>query len=274
MIALPLFVITAFIVSGGFQEGLQHFQQVRASHWGWFSLSMLASYGLGDVLFLWSTRSLGVPGALAIASSYPIWTLLAGYFLENEAITRSQSFGLVVTLCGLMVVILNAPQPTASESAEVDAKTQKAPAVQFSWMGVFLAFMTSVAWATNSFSVSRGGADLLPPVGNVIRMISALVLSTCFAKIFEPRSSLLLPSKTLSKFMWLFVLDAFIGSYLYMYGLSRSPLALGATLASLAPVISVPLAWLLKTEKFSIFRTLGVCLAVLGVCFLVGTLSF
>lgn len=262
LIAFPLFILASFIVAGGISPGIESFQTVRASHWGWFTLSMVASFGLGDSLFLLSTRSLGVPGALAIASCYPIWTVMAGHFSGCDPVSLSQIFGLLVAVSGIVVVILNAPKREDSSGQ-----------AEFSWKGVFLALATSFAWATNGFAVSRGGADLVPPVGNTIRMLLALVLSAGFGRLLAPRSPILLPRKEVVRFGWLFILEAFGGSYLYMYGLSHSPLALGSTLASLAPVISVPAAWLFGLEKFSLYRTLGVCLVVLGICFLVGAFS-
>jgi drug/metabolite transporter (DMT)-like permease len=63
---------------------------------------------------------------------------------------------------------------------------------------------------------------------------------------------------------WVFLIEAYGGSYFYTYGLAHAPLAIGATLSSLAPILSVPVAIALKLEKFSPIRTLGVCLAVLG----------
>lgn len=252
LIALPLFIVAAFIVAGGWSEGLAHFQTLRLEHWGWFTLSMTASYGLGDTLFLWSTRSLGVPGALAIASCYPLWTLACGYFFTGQVPSWTQIVGIGVTLAGIVTVILNGPK--------TDHASRK-----ISVVGVLLAIATSIAWATNSFATSRGGADLLAPVGNTIRMIMALVLSASFGRFFSPKTPIFLPERQYINSLWLFVLEAFIGSYFYMYGLSHTPLTLGTVLVSLAPVISVPVALVLKLEKFSLFRTLGVMMVVFGV---------
>ncbi len=260
LIALPLFVLVTFLTSGGFSNGIVSFQNVRASHWGWFTLSMVSSYGVGDSCFFLSSQSLGVPGALAIASSYPIWTVLAGYWFGHESISLGQGLGLLMTVIGIIAVILNGPQPKGGGPL--------LPQSRFSWVGVGLALLTSIAWAVNGFAVSRGGVDLPPSVGNTVRMILALFLSGCIGKIFAPQRGLLLPSQVISKYGWIFVLEAFFGSFLYLYGLSHSPLVLGSTLSSLAPVISVPVAWILGFEKFSLFRSLGVVCVVLGVFFL------
>src|ERR1051326_5646724 len=52
LIALPLFILATFWIKGGWASGIAEYQTLRLSHWGWFTLSMIASYGLGDTLFL------------------------------------------------------------------------------------------------------------------------------------------------------------------------------------------------------------------------------
>ncbi len=261
LVALPLFILVSFLISGGFWEGIASYQTVRASHWAWFALSMTASLGLGDTLFLWSTRSLGVPGALAIGSCFPLWTVLAGYLFSHQSISTTQGLGMLVTLCGVIIVVLNGPK-----SGSISIESKKV----FPLTGFLLAIATSIAWATNSFTTARGGVDISTPVGATIRMIMALILSAGFGRLIAPQSSILLPKRQMVHSLWLFVLEAFAGSFFYVYGMSHSPLVLGSTLASLSPVLSVPAAFILGLEKFSILRTLGVILAVVGVWLLLG----
>lgn len=261
-VALPLFILAVFVTSGGWEAGLQAYSAVRPAHLGWFSLSMLASYGLGDVFFLWSTRSLGVPGALAISSAYPLWTALAGYFFQGEALSALQFFGLILTVIGIVLVILSGTKERPASGSE--------GAPNPIGLGVLLALGTSVMWAANSFSVAHAGRDLAAPVGNSIRMVIALILSASFGRIFLPGKGVTLPWAEYKRSAWLFGVEAFGGSYFFMYGLSHSTLAIASTLSSLAPVISVPVAWALKLEKFSFFRTLGVCIVMAGIWLLVG----
>jgi drug/metabolite transporter (DMT)-like permease len=257
LISLPLFVIAAFVVSGGFEAALANFLQLRLSHFGWFTLSMITSYALADPLFFLTTRFLGVPSALAIGSCFPIWTVLAGYFFGKAAITPLQLSGMLIAIGGVVTVIL------------AGAPKQETVA-RFSWKGVLLAVLVSILWAVNAFSLFQGAADLLAPVGNTVRMILALLLSSFFSQIFMPGSSLLIPYRHVRGVFWVFILEGFGGAYLSFYGLSHSPLALGATLTSLAPVISVPIAVALRLEKFSIRKTIGVVLVVIGISLLVG----
>ena len=226
---------------------------------------MFASYGFGDTLFLWSTQALGVPGALAISSIFPIWTALGAYLIHGETINGIQSAGLVTAVGGVIMVILNEPRAHDSRKhARVTPTTR----------GVLTAFACSFFWALNSYSVSEAGHGMSAFVANSIRMLLALplcgLMSAAFGSLSRNRESLVLPLGDLRRSLWVFILEAFGGSFFFVYGLSHSPLALASTLTSLAPVLSVPVALALKIERFSMGRTIGIVLVVIGLCLLVG----
>ncbi len=271
-VALPLFILAEFITAGGIHQGLAEYAVAGWSHLGWMSLSMVASYGMGDVIFLWSTRSLGVPGALAIASSYPFWTAWVGVIFEGQILRPAQWFGLVVTLCGIVLVILNSPRaPDRSASSmstdpsEELAKSRKqAQHAAVPWKGIALAVLASFFWSLNSYSVARGSVGVSVFVGNTLRMSSGVVLSYVLGRFLAPNDPILMPWKTVKPFLWLFALESFGGSFFYMTAFSKAPLVIAATMCSLAPVISVPVALAFGMEKFSLFRTAGVALVAIG----------
>lgn len=256
LLAFPLFIIATVLSAGGVSEAFAQYATLQGFHFGWLTLAMLASYGVGDVLFMSSTRSLGIPGALAIASSYPLWVAIAGYVFLGERLSVVQWIGLVVALSGIGIVILS----SRTQSHAIAKKTLA--------QGILLAVLTSVFWSLHGYAVSRGGKDLSLPVGNTARMGAALLVCLGSGKLIDPQSKLVLPLNELRRNFWLFTLEAFVGSCLFMYGMSHSPLAVGSTLSALAPVISVPAAWILGVEKFSIPRTFGVCLVVFGILML------
>jgi len=256
LLAFPLFIVATLISAGGISGALAQYATLKGFHFGWLTLAMLASYGLGDVLFMSSTRSLGIPGALAIASSYPLWVAIAGYIFLGERLSGVQWMGLLVALSGIGIVILS----STSQSHPMARKSLA--------RGILFAVLTSAFWSLHGYAVSRGGKDLSLPVGNTARMGAALLVCLGSGKFIDPRLKLVLPWKEFRRNFWLFVLEAFVGSCLFMYGMSHSPLAVGSTLSALAPVISVPAAWIFGVEKFSIPRTFGVCLVVFGVSML------
>lgn len=256
---LPLFIIVSFFVAGGWEAWIADFKQVQMTHAGWYALSMFASYGLGDALFYWSAQYLPISSALAIASCYPLWTTLIGKIFLDEQLPLSKDFGVILTVVGLIVVILNGKDKNAT------TQTQK-----FSTRGVMLAFGASLMWMLNSFSVAQGTRGINVLTGNVVRMSIGMIFCTVLTLLYSKKQGRrLLPLSAVKSWSWLFLLEGFGGSLLFTYGLSHSPLAVGTALAALAPVIAPPVAWVLGYEKPSLWRTVGVVLVVLGVCLLV-----
>jgi drug/metabolite transporter (DMT)-like permease len=262
LVALPLFLLAA-----GWFHGWETHALIEWKHLGWLTLSMVASYGLADVLFLKATRDLGVPSALSIASLYPIWTLLIGVLRGDGEIRALQVLGLILTLAGIVF--------TLQVGKQVRMKGVKKERSDIT-RGILLAAVTSVLWATNSFAVAQGAADLPVHWVNVIRMALALLVCGFLGAATaiqggRPARSVVVPWKSLRSAFWVFPLEAFGGSLFFAYGLSHSPLVLGATLSSLAPVISVPLAWLFGQERVSFQRMVGVMGVVLGLALLLNS---
>lgn len=274
VIAFPLFLITALVTAlvtqGGFSGA---FGALELRHLGWFTVSMLASYAVGDSLFLISSRSIGIPAALTISSTYPLLTATWGAFAQGEWLTISQSVGLIATVGGVALVILSAPGPQSNPNKAGSAMaTAQKPGFSPS-TGIFLAFCSAFCWGVNSFCVTRGGQGVPAAQANTLRMAIGILLCAAMGKVFAPRESLRLPPKEYRKWLWVFVVEGYAGSFLFMYGLSHSPLAIGSALASVAPVISVPVALALRLESFSWKRTVGVFIVVSGLFLLVGGLN-
>jgi drug/metabolite transporter (DMT)-like permease len=99
-------------------------------------------------------------------------------------------------------------------------------------------------------------------------MFFALTISFGLSRVFARGTPALLPWPVYRRNLWAFVIEGFGGSLFYLYGLSHSRLAVGAVLTSLAPVVSVPVAVAFGLERFSLARTAGVTMVVLGIILL------
>lgn len=252
LLALPLFACVAAASGGLFSHAPD------SAIVGWLVLSVLAGYGIGDALFFESTRLLGVPGALAIASVFPVWNAIVGAYFRNEMLRPFQWLGLFITLAFVILVILTTPQGAKVRGSKGSVG-----------LGVFLAVITSIFWMVNSFSVAQAGQGIDPFFGNTIRMASAVFFTQLIGWIKIRRRVRMVPLSELRSVGWIFIFEAFGGSVFFLYGLSHTRLAVGSTLASLAPVLSVPIAWILKTEKASGLRLMGVSGVVFGLWMLV-----
>lgn len=283
LVALPLSVVSVFIFAGGWTEGLELYQGLQWPQMGWLALSMAAAFGVGDASFFTSSRTLGLPAALAIASCFPIWTLIAAFLWLDQVPSLQQLCGLMCSVSGVSLVILFGNRVSLCSQQSDDQRSQESHAgldqgssvesdhscSGIPWAGVGFALLASIAWAINSFASSRGGVGISPHVGNTVRMLSALFFSGLLGHIFARHSPRMLPLKTALSMGGLLIVEAYGGAFFYVYGLSHSPLALGAVLTSLAPIVSLPVSVALGLERFSWVRVFGVCLSVTGVCLLI-----
>lgn len=286
-VGLPFFILAVLIESGGFSGAFEAYSQISGASFSWLVISMIASFGIGDSLFFWATLSLGVPGALAIASAYPAWTVLFTAMQTGQWLPVMQIAGLFITLCGVITVIMKAPKNNqvqvqslnihegVQENTQFDVQgfaqnDFRNPARQnIVLRGVIFSFIASFCWAMNSYSVMRGSDGHSALLLNAVRMAIAMLVTAISGMLYARKQPIWISRTQLKNVYWIMVIEVFIGSFCYVYGMSNSPLVLGATLASLAPVISVPIAWSLKLEKPSGWRAFGVSLVVLGLILLV-----
>ena len=265
LLVLPLFVLTALITVGP-----QGFAELRWANLGWLSLSMLCSYGLGDLMFYLAALRLGTPTGLAISSTFPVWSALLGALTLGEHIGPLRAAGIAACIGGVAwLVLLQAPDGAAPRVVRGRALGT----------GVALAVLTSLLWAGNAYSIRRGATGLPLFVVNSFRYFMAvLVLTTTWLvqqrrRARQPtenvRERLLGSRLHLRRFAVTVLVEAFLGSSIFVYGLSHSDLSVAAPLSSLAPLFAVPIGLFLGTEKLHLRRLLAIVITVAGVILLV-----
>ncbi|MCS7155454.1 MAG: DMT family transporter [Bacteroidota bacterium] len=253
LVALPLFALTVLAAGVWTDWG-----KLDGGRLGWLVVSMIASYGLGDVFFFWSTRTLGVPGALAIASTYPIWTALGGWALGEAPLSGLQWAGLLLVVGGMGLVILYGPQEVFESGGPIPRFAGRRS------VGLGLAFAASLLWALNNVAIDQGGTGLSTPAVNTVRMLLALGICPLMAAWLMPGTPRALPFTVLRRYFWVMALEAYGGATFFVYGLVHAPLAVAATLSSLSPVLAVPIAWIMGLERPSWGRTFGVAAVAAG----------
>jgi drug/metabolite transporter (DMT)-like permease len=251
VVALPTFIVIRLIRGGdGFVSGITPAQAA------WLVGSVVCSYAFADSLFLAAARHIGITTALSIASTYPVWAAMWGAFVDGEPITKGRVLGTVLAVSGVvwLVRLQRGAVPSASH-----------PALG----GFVLAFIASLLWSLNSIGVKRGAQGLDTIDVTVLRFMAGFCLLV--PQLFLPGSRAMAraPAEGWLRLLPALVADAVIGSLAYVYGLSHTDLAVGATLSSLAPLVSVPFAIALGQERWSVRRFAAVVTTVAGVALLV-----
>lgn len=259
-VALPLALGFALLTLGGIGPVAHLLSEVPGSKFSWLVVSMFSGYAFGDVLFLISARSIGVPAALAIASCFPFWSAIAGFFVLGESPSGTKLLGLGCTVLGTIIVILSGRKHSGAGLT---------PHTKAYWVGVFLAVMTSILWAINAYATTVGGRDLPVAITTILRLSIALILCPMVGLIMNRKWTGLVPAPLIKRFLLVFMLEGFGGATLYTYGLGHSSVAVGSALSALSPAMAAPLAWALGSETFSLPKAIGIVTALVGVVLLV-----
>lgn len=263
LLVLPLFLGAALLGGSVTAESLAVLRQ--PGRLLWLFLSTVCSYGLGDLCFYLAAARLPTATALAIASTYPVWAALAAAWTLGEPLHAGRLLGILCCGVGVSWLVLQRPGAGPREGA--------GPPAGSPWGGVVLALLTSAFWAGNTYSVRRGAGALPGFLVNSARYSFALLILLPLwlrqrrARPAGPR--LLQVGRPLLRFAVPSFIEAFVGSSLFVYGLSHCDLSVAAPLSSLAPLFAVPVGLMLRTETLELRRLCAITLTVIGVVLLV-----
>ncbi|HXU74249.1 MAG TPA: DMT family transporter, partial [Polyangia bacterium] len=264
---LPLFLVATLVSTHG--HLLAGISGTRAA---WLALSVLCAYGFADNLFFAAARRVGVTTALAIASSYPLWAALLGTVWRGERFGVVRAAGTLLCVGGIIALIALSPRAVELDKGEPVKKAHEhaRSTLRDAREGILLALLTSVLWAGNTVSVKLGGTGIDAWHANLIRFLIAWpILAATSALVTRPTRDDAVARAAYRGLIVPSLLEAFVGSSLFVYGLAHTDLAVGATLSSLAPLLSVPFALFYGEERWSPPRFAAVTATVAGVIILI-----
>ncbi len=264
LVAAPTFVVITILVDGG-----NALADVTAARAAWLLASILCSYAMADSVFLGAARRLGISTALSIGTVYPLWSAIYGAVVRGERFGPTRVLGVALCLGGVIALLRLAGRTGRSERRRSLDTT-----------GVLLAVAASLLWAGNTITVKAGAEGIPFWRVNAVRFTMALVLLTPQVLLLRPPrpavpvGALAVPTQSSFLSTWrrmlpaIFV-DAGLGSICYVYGLAHTDLAVAATLSSLSPLVSVPVAIAMGEERWHPARAAAVAVTVGGVVTLI-----
>lgn len=237
--------------------------------------SSLLGIVVGDLTGLQAVKLVGVKKVLIIGSTKPFAAALVGQCMFDE---RTSPLSAVSMLCAALGVLL------VSLEAEQGNKVSSSGALSDQVCGCALTAASMMLDLGATVLTKRFAAGVDPWVISGFRFGCASVFMAVIALIVELRVR---SSESKEKASWHAmpkqspglwgrvaagaVLVTFLGPALSNYALFAVPLSLCLTLGSLGPVFSIPLAWLIKSERASARSCCGTLLAVLGAITFINT---
>jgi drug/metabolite transporter (DMT)-like permease len=233
------------------------FAGVSSRGWLFIVLNLCIGMVLGDTAYYSSMRLIGLSRALTISSVYPLLTaLLAGAFL-GELFTWKTWAGFVLCIGGVILV-------ARSEVRRGDpAPTRRL------LRGTMMAIAAACMWAVGTICLRVGSEGLDALVVNSVRLAGVSLFAGLWARA---RGELACVRRFSRAQVLPILLASLIGSFggatLYVLGVQLAGASKAAVLASVAPLVGVPMS-LLAGESVNAKLLAGVVAAVVGVMLVV-----
>lgn len=235
-----------------------HFWPVNAGMhaWFWLSLSGLVGFVIGDLLLFQAFVVIGARVSMLIMALTPPLAALFGWLILGEQMTLINTFGMVLTIIGIALVILGRPIKGKRFS------------LNFPLAGVLLAFGGAAGQALGLVLSKLGMGDLDAFMSTQIRVIAGIAGFSMVFFLWRRWGNVWTALQNKSA-MGRISIGAFFGPFL---GVSFSLLAIkytttgiASTLMALTPVMIILPARYIFKEKITPKEVIGAFIAVAGV---------
>jgi drug/metabolite transporter (DMT)-like permease len=213
---------------------------------------------IGDIAYLTAQERIGVSYAFPIAATYPIATYAIAIFTVGEEILLTRFSGVILAVFGVILISLEQRSIENHEGTE-----------NLSHLGIALALVTALCWATGSILLQIGVADVDPIDANFVRMVfGAGIIAPLY--LGATRRGMPKPTRRATKIV---LAAAFFGmawgSLLYTYAVKLIGAAISSVLGSISPLFALPISIIFLKEKFSYKSIIGALMTVIGVILVV-----
>lgn len=233
--------------------------------WIWLSLSGIIGFFIGDIFLFKAFVEIGPRIAMLIMSlSAPVAALLGYHFLD-EPYTTNQWIGMIITLAGVSLVILEKNKKNGAQK-NIRIITPKGVLLG---IGGMLGQAIGYVMSKLGMQTETGYLDAL--AATQIRAAAGLV---CFIILFtfSGRWPLIVAALKNRKAVGFVAAGSVVGPVagisLSLLALHYIPTGIASTIMSIVPVCLIPFAIFLHKEHVSVKAIIGALIAVLGVYFL------
>lgn len=224
------------------------------STWGWLMLSGFIGVVLGDLMLFEAFVRIGARISMLIYASVPPLSALFAYIFLGESMTSIQMIGMVVTICGIALVIL-------------DGKGQK---LQFNHpvAGILLAFGGAIGQAAGYIVGKYGMGNYDAFASTQIRLVAGIVsfiLIFTFKGYWKTFFPIFKKPKALGSTVIGAIFGPFVGISLSLYAVQKINPGVASTLIAITPILLIPYAVFVKKETIKVRDIIGSMIAIVGV---------
>jgi len=241
-------------------------------NWGWLALSGVIGFALGDMFLFKAFVEIGPRISMLIMSLSAPVTALIGWGFLGETYRSMQWLGIVVTLSGVAMVILERNGNGSTATATPRNRILK----KITPHGVLMAFLgmlgQAIGYILSKVGMLSGGHMLDPVAATYIRVIAGTLgviviffMLGWWPKMWQSRHDLRAFAFT--------SVGAFLGPYLgvvlSLAALHYTSAGVASTIMALTPVTLIPFAVFIHKEHVSLRALAGTVVAFSGIVLLI-----
>jgi drug/metabolite transporter (DMT)-like permease len=224
--------------------------------WLWLSVSGLIGFVFGDYCLFKSYTILNSRIAMLIMTMVPPITAIIGYLFLNESMSLQHIAGMVLTLSGIAIAILNRPNGERKVNLKYPVK------------GVLYAMGGAIGQAVGLIFSKYGMGTYDAFAASHIRIIAGMVGFALIVVALRKTSQVvetLKNKKVISSIALGSVFGPFLGVSLSLIAIKHTSTGIASTLMSIVPVLIIAPYMILYKQKISTREILGAVVSVLGV---------
>ena len=225
---------------------------LSGKEWALLIGSVVIGVTMGDTLYLWSIREIGISRSMALVGVVPLTTLVFEHVLLGQPFPGRFVVGCFLVVGGVICLSLK----SRLEKQETGGGRL--------WLGIVLSLTAAVLWGLSTVMIKPAIEQLTPIEANSVRMpVVALFLFAAYrvvgaAPVEASRTTIAIVAMT-------GLIGMGLGSYFFLMAIDMIGPAKTAVLAAVAPVFAMVLAVLFLKERVTMRITTGVFLCVGGV---------
>jgi drug/metabolite transporter (DMT)-like permease len=231
--------------------------------WGWFALSGVVGFALGDASLFQAFVMIGPRLAMLMLSLHPVIGTILAWVLLGERLSAAELLGIGLAVSGVAWVV------TDRMNGDSLANTDR----RYYSIGILFGLGGALGQSVGFIASKQGLAGDFPELsGNIIRLLIATVTIWAFSALngsaMKGVQTLREKPQAIKFILAGSVVGPFIGVWASLVAVDRAPVGIASTLTSLAPIILIPLSRLFFKERITQRAVMGTVLALAGIVIL------
>ena len=224
--------------------------------WMWLSISGFIGLVLGDFFLLKSFILIGSRTSMLIMTLVPPMTAFISWLMLGEVLTVLNLFGMVLTLAGIAMVIINRGNGKSVLKVRLPLK------------GLFFAFLGAVGQSVGLVFSKVGMGKYNAFAATQIRIIAGVIGFGILITLWKKWNHITVALKNRKAMLRIgigSVFGPFLGISFSLFAVQHTDAGIASTIMAIVPVLIIPASVIFLKQKTTLKEIIGAVISVLGV---------